>query len=268
MTRRRRRNDFRAFKTNVSLLSVRGDKTIAEIAQQFEVHPNQVADWRRQLLERVAGGREGIARQDRAANTGVRFFARSTRQGGIAERKAMIDRTHRSPVTRQAELVGISRGIGYYRPEPIPGSDLRLMHRIDELHFERPFGDSRMLRDLLRPEGWEIGRQHVGRLMRRMDIEALYRKPNTSRKHPGHPGLYVPATGPANRARQSGLGHGRDVHPDGPWLLVRDGGDGLAQPPCASASRVDHDGRRALRGRARRGNHAERRARDHERRPR
>ena len=61
------------------------------------------------------------------------------------------------------------------------------MRRIDELHLEHPFAGSRMLRDLLNGEGFEVGRRHVATLMRRMGIEALYRKPNTSKKHPAHP---------------------------------------------------------------------------------
>jgi len=99
----------------------------------------------------------------------------------------MIDRTHALPVKRQAQLVGISRGTVYYQPEPICAADLRLMRRIDELHLELPFAGSRMLRDLLNTEGFAVGRRHVATLMRRMGIEALYRKPNTSKKHPRHP---------------------------------------------------------------------------------
>jgi len=98
----------------------------------------------------------------------------------------MIDRTHGLPVKRQAELVGISRGTVYYRPEPVSPADLALMRRIDELHLEFPFAGSRMLRDLLKREGTEVGRRHVATLMRRMGIEAIYRKPNTSKKHPRH----------------------------------------------------------------------------------
>jgi len=75
----------------------------------------------------------------------------------------------------------------YYCPEPISDANLHLMRRIDELHLELPFAGSRMLRDLLTGEGFEVGRRHVATLMRRMGIEALYRKPNTSRKHPKHP---------------------------------------------------------------------------------
>jgi len=60
------------------------------------------------------------------------------------------------------------------------------MRRMDELHLEFPFAGSRMLRDLLNKEGVEIGRRHVATLMKRMGIEALYRKPNTSKPAPGH----------------------------------------------------------------------------------
>jgi putative transposase len=98
----------------------------------------------------------------------------------------MIDRTHELPIKRQAELVGISRGTVYYHPEPVSDADLRLMRRIDELHLELPFAGSRMLRDLLTGEGFEVGRRRVSTLMRRMGIEAIYRKPNTSKKHPRH----------------------------------------------------------------------------------
>ena len=99
----------------------------------------------------------------------------------------MIDRDHDLPVKRQAQLLGISRGSVYYHPQPVGESELALMRRIDELHLEHPFAGSRMLRDLLRLRGIEVGRRHVGTLMRRMGIQALYRKPNTSRRHPAHP---------------------------------------------------------------------------------
>jgi putative transposase len=99
----------------------------------------------------------------------------------------MIDRTHKLPITRQAELLNVSRGSVYYLPKPLSEADLKLMRRIDELHLEHPFAGSRMLRDLLRQEGTPVGRKHVATLMRKMGIEALYRRPNTSRRHPEHP---------------------------------------------------------------------------------
>jgi putative transposase len=98
----------------------------------------------------------------------------------------MIDREHDLALTRQAKILKLSRSGLYYRPRPVPPSDLAIMRRIDELHLDYPFAGSRMLRDLLRGEGVGIGRQRVARMMKRVGIEALYRKPNTSKPAPGH----------------------------------------------------------------------------------
>jgi putative transposase len=61
-----------------------------------------------------------------------------------------------------------------------------LMRKIDELHLDYPFAGSRMLRNMLAQRGFEVGRRHVRTLMRRMAIETLYRRPNTSKPAPGH----------------------------------------------------------------------------------
>jgi putative transposase len=98
----------------------------------------------------------------------------------------MIDRSHDLPLRRQAQLLQLSRSSLYYEPRPVPPADLAIMRRIDELHLEYPFAGSRMLRDLLDGEGVEIGRQHVITMMRRMGIEAIYRRPNTSKAAPGN----------------------------------------------------------------------------------
>ena len=98
----------------------------------------------------------------------------------------MISREHDLPITGQAKALGISRGSVYYLPRPVSAADLAAMRRMDKLHLELPFAGSRMLRDLLNREGIEIGRRHVATLMKRMGIEALYRRPNTSKPAPGH----------------------------------------------------------------------------------
>jgi putative transposase len=98
----------------------------------------------------------------------------------------MIDRGHGLALSRQAKILKLSRSSIYYRPRPVSPADLATMRRIDELHLEYPFAGSRMLRDLLRGEGIETGRQRVARMMKRMGIEALYRRPNTSKPAPGH----------------------------------------------------------------------------------
>ena len=98
----------------------------------------------------------------------------------------MIDRTHDLPLTRQAKVLKLSRSSLYYRPRPVSPADLAIMRRIDELHLDYPFAGSRMLRDLLRGEGVEIGRCRIRTMMKRMGIEAIYRRPNTSKAAPGH----------------------------------------------------------------------------------
>ena len=98
----------------------------------------------------------------------------------------MIDHTHDLTITRQAELLGMSRGMVYYLPRPTSAADLALMRRIDELHLEHPFMGARMLRRQLVRVGIYAGRRHIATLMRRMGIEALAPQPGTSQAQPGH----------------------------------------------------------------------------------
>ena len=85
----------------------------------------------------------------------------------------MIDRAHDLPITRQAEVLNISRGSVYYLPRPVPEADLAIMRRLDRLHLEFPFPGSRMLRGLLAAEGCRSGRRHVKTLVDRRPPSAL-----------------------------------------------------------------------------------------------
>jgi hypothetical protein len=127
----------------------------------------------------------------------------------VAERKAMIDRSHTLSLARQAEELGISRSSLYYQPQPVSAADLAVMRRMDELHLEFPFAGSRMLRDLLVAEGFTVGRLHVATLMKRMGIEALYRKPNTSKPAPGTRSIRICCASCPSPARTR----------SGPWTL-------------------------------------------------
>lgn len=98
----------------------------------------------------------------------------------------MIDRSHNLPITRQAQLLNMSRGAVYYLPRSMSAADLTLMRRIDELHLESPFMGARMLRRQLQREGVHVGRRHIATLMQRMGIEALAPQPGTSKQAPGH----------------------------------------------------------------------------------
>jgi len=154
----------------------------------------------------------------------------------------MIDREHELPVKRQAELLQLSRSGLYYRPRPVPAADLAVMRRLDELHLEAPFAGSRMLRDMLRADGVEIGRGRVATLMRRMGISALYRRPNTSKPAPGHriyPYLLRGVT--VERPNQVWA---MDIT----YIPMARGGDRLVQPAGAVVAAVDHPGHGLLPG--------------------
>jgi putative transposase len=98
----------------------------------------------------------------------------------------MIDRNHDLPVSRQAKALNLARSTVYYKPRPVSAEDLALMRRLDELHLDYPFAGARMLRALLRRKGVLVGRRHVATLMKRIGIEAIYRRPSTSKPAPGH----------------------------------------------------------------------------------
>jgi len=114
------------------------------------------------------------------------FLEGGAQQGRVTERKAMIDRAHDLPITKQAEALNISRGSIYYLPRLVPEADLAIMRLLDRLHLEFLFG---RLANAERPAGCRVvqdRRRHVKTLMRRMGIEALYRRPGTTTPEPGH----------------------------------------------------------------------------------
>jgi len=98
----------------------------------------------------------------------------------------MIDREVKLPLTRQSQILKLSRSSLYYDAVLISLHDLELMRLIDEIHMKHPFMGSRSIRDQLQGMGHLVGRQHVRTLMRKMGITAFYRKPNLSKPHPQH----------------------------------------------------------------------------------
>jgi len=96
-----------------------------------------------------------------------------------------------------------------------PTRDLMLMRRIDELHLNYPFAGSRMLRDMLSQQGFEVGRRHVRTLMRQMAIEAIYRRPKHIKTRARTQDLPLPAAWPCHHAAQSSVGHGHHLHSHG-----------------------------------------------------
>ena len=116
----------------------------------------------------------------------VGFF--SARVGALSrsERAALVDRGCQLPLSRQCELLGVSRSSQYHEPRGESASNLALMRRMDELHLAHPFHGSRQMARHLRREGVVVGRHRVRRLMRLMGMEAVCRRPRTSAANPEH----------------------------------------------------------------------------------
>lgn len=104
----------------------------------------------------------------------------------MSERRAKIHTAHELPKTRRCELLDVARSSAYYRPEPVSRADLALMRLIDEIHLQWPFYGSRRMRDELQDRGHTVNRKRVQRLMRQMDLRALYPRRRTSQPGKGH----------------------------------------------------------------------------------
>src|SRR5690606_23029758 len=124
--------------------------------------------------------------ENRTAGVGERFFSQSARSRPMSESRASVHMEHTLPKARRCELRGIARSTAYYRPEPVDELDMRLMQLIDEIHLQWPFYGSRRIRNELEDRGYTVNRKHVRRLMRQMDLRALYPRRRTSQPGKGH----------------------------------------------------------------------------------
>ena len=159
------------------------------------------------------------------------FLEAALNKAGLLSAIAMIDREHDLSITKQAEALNISRGSVYYLPRPVstsrPGDHAASGPTASGVPLRRK---SRMLRGLLVAEGCKIGRRHVKTLMRRMGIEALYRRPRTTKPEPGHKIYPYLLRGVGDHAAKPGVGDGHHLHPDGARLRLSGGRARLVQP--------------------------------------
>ncbi|XXK34379.1 IS3 family transposase [Rhodobacteraceae bacterium nBUS_22] len=199
MTKRRNFSD--KFKASVALEALRGDKTVQEIAAKRQLHPTQVSTWKRQAIEGMANVFSDKVKKAENKDDEIKelhakigqlavendFLSQGAKAMSPSERREMIrkDNTDLS-LTRQCKLLKISRSSIYYTPVDFDQATIELMHEIDRIFTKYPFFGSRQIAAYLPQSGFAAGRHRVRRLMAIMGLQAIYKGPNTSKKHPQH----------------------------------------------------------------------------------
>jgi putative transposase len=190
----KRKSHSAAFKAQVALAAVKGDKTINELASHYGVHPTLIHGWKKQLLagaEAVfaSGAKTTGPPEDKTAELFEQIgrlkveldWVKKNLPPSAAARRGRIGVGHPElRVRRQCELVGLARSTLYYEPTPESAENLRLMRLIDEQYTRCPFYGGRRITRWLTRHGHEVNRKRVRRLMRVMGLEAIYPKPNLS----------------------------------------------------------------------------------------
>ncbi|MBZ0070787.1 MAG: IS3 family transposase [Gammaproteobacteria bacterium] len=198
--RRKRRTHSPEFKSKVALAAIKGDLTMVELVKKFDVHANQITEWKKQLLNGAPDVFGKDARKAEETEENVQalhakigqltmendFLGTRARTDSRAQRKEMVDRTDPLPVSRQCALLDLPRSTFYHVPQPVTEEELELMALIDRCHLEHPYYGSRRIRDWLEDEGRWVNRKRVQRLMRTMGLAALYPKRNLSLANQAH----------------------------------------------------------------------------------
>lgn len=180
MTKRMRRNHTSAFMAKIAVAALRGDQMLAELAEQYDVHPNQVQDWKKRPVEGaddIFGGHavetEHKERKVEKLHTKIGqlamekdfVFGESARARPLIERRAKILMDHRLPKAQRCELLDVPRSTAYYEPTPVSAQNLVLMRLIDESYLQCPFYGSRQLRGELEVQGHLVNRMRMQKLM-------------------------------------------------------------------------------------------------------
>ena len=177
--RRKRCNHSSEFKAKVALAAIQENLTMVELVKKFDVHANQITDWKKQLL---SGAPDVFGKGARKAEDSEQIVFFRTR----GQRKEMVNRPEPLPITRQCELLDLPRSTLYHVPQPVSPAELEMMKWIDHDHMKHPFYSSRRIRDCLGDEGHRVNRKCLQRLMRTRGITAVYPKRDLSLANQAH----------------------------------------------------------------------------------
>ncbi|MFH1503803.1 MAG: IS3 family transposase [Candidatus Omnitrophota bacterium] len=188
------------FKARVAMEAIKGEKTIAQISSEYEVHSNLIMQWKKRLKENVSNIfiRKNEQEPDnkqlidnlykRIGKSQVEIDWLKKKLGiSIEQRKLFIDKENgKISVRRQCELIGVNRSNLYYRcQQKNTDYEDQLRKAIDQQFMKDPCGALKMMK-YLRRFGYKAGEKLIRRLMRSMNLLAIYPKPKLSRKHPQH----------------------------------------------------------------------------------
>jgi putative transposase len=184
------------FKAKVALVALKEALTVPQIAAQFQIHPNMIYKWRRQLLDgassvfdapHVLQGTDAqqaeianLYEQIGRLNVQLDWLKKNLTESTAALRAMIEPEDANLSVRQQCELLGLARSTLYYQPLQASAKNLVLMRLLDEQYLKRPYYGSRRMQKWLSKEGHEVNRKRVQRLMRLMGLEAVYPKPKTT----------------------------------------------------------------------------------------
>src|SRR5215831_19283118 len=197
----KRKQHSAAFKAQVALAAVKGDRTVNELAGHYGVHPTLIHGWKKQLFagaDQVFSNGGKSAAADAEAQKAELFeqigrlkmeleWLKKKSGRSPEQLRPLIEAGHPElSVRRQCELIGLSRSSLYYEAAPETPENLRLMRLLDQEYTAHPFLGSRRLTAWLNEQGEAVNRKRVQRLLRLMGLEAIYPKPRLSAARAGH----------------------------------------------------------------------------------